>query len=175
MCCARCGRTYFDILVLGEECARPKPHPDPYQEALKAFGLQPHEAIVCEDSPAGAPAHACATDVAVQQEQCPLHVGVSRACMHAYMRREGMQPCRILKILMPCPCASHARLYSQWRMCISGTAAGVAAGVPVVGILTSQTEQRMLKAGCSLTVKDYTELEALAKQHDAAAANGKLA
>ena len=57
----------------------------------------------------------------------------------------------------------------------SGTTAGVAAGVPVVGILTSQTEQRMLKAGCSLTVKDYRELEALAKQHDAEATNGKLA
>lgn len=42
-------------MVLGEESARPKPHPDPYQDALKAFGLQPHEAIICEDSPSGAP------------------------------------------------------------------------------------------------------------------------
>ena len=46
-------RTYFDILVLGEECANPKPYPDPYQEALKVFGLQPQDAIVCEDSPSG--------------------------------------------------------------------------------------------------------------------------
>lgn len=47
-------REYFDIVVLGEESARPKPHPDPYQDALKALGLQPHEAIICEDSPSGA-------------------------------------------------------------------------------------------------------------------------
>ena len=67
--------------------------------------------------------------------------------------------------------------YTPDNVCMarSGTTAGVAAGVPVVGILTSQTQQRMLKAGCSLTVKDYRELEALAKQHDAEATNGKLA
>jgi HAD superfamily hydrolase (TIGR01509 family) len=40
-------------MVLGEECTRAKPFPDPYLEALKALGLQPHEAIVVEDSPAG--------------------------------------------------------------------------------------------------------------------------
>ena len=48
------NRKYFDLLVLGEECANPKPYPDPYLEALKVLGLQPHEAIVCEDSPSGA-------------------------------------------------------------------------------------------------------------------------
>ena len=47
-------REWFDIIVLGEESARPKPHPDPYQDALKAFGIQPDEAIICEDSPSGA-------------------------------------------------------------------------------------------------------------------------
>ena len=48
-------RDAFEIVVLGEECARPKPHPDPYQVALEALGLAPHEAIVIEDSPSGAP------------------------------------------------------------------------------------------------------------------------
>lgn len=57
----------------------------------------------------------------------------------------------------------------------AGTAAGVAAEVAVVGILTSQSKERMLKAGCSLTIKDYHELLALAKQHEAGATNGKLA
>ena len=65
--------------------------------------------------------------------------------------------------------------FLRWECCVTGTAAGVAAGVAVVGILTSQTKERMLKAGCSLTVKDYTELVALAKEHDAGATNGKLA
>jgi len=40
-------------VVLGEECANPKPYPDPYQEGLKAFGIKPEETIVCEDSPSG--------------------------------------------------------------------------------------------------------------------------
>lgn len=62
----------------------------------------------------------------------------------------------------------------------AGTAAGVAAEVPVVGILTSQTKERMLKAGVSLTVTDYTELLARAKADEAkrqngTAANGNLA
>ncbi|KAK9901350.1 hypothetical protein WJX75_007755 [Coccomyxa subellipsoidea] len=99
---------WFDIIVLGEESARPKPHPDPYQDALKAFGMQPQEAIICEDSP-------------------------------------------------------------------SGTAAGVAAEVPVVGILTSQTKERMLKAGVSMTVTDYHELTEKAKADVAKHQNGATA
>jgi len=45
--------SYFEAVVLGEECARAKPHPDPYLQGLSLLGLQPHEAIVVEDSPAG--------------------------------------------------------------------------------------------------------------------------
>ncbi len=41
--------------MLGEECANPKPYPDPYLEGLKAFGVKPEETIVCEDSPSGDP------------------------------------------------------------------------------------------------------------------------
>jgi HAD superfamily hydrolase (TIGR01509 family) len=44
----------FEAVVLGEECERAKPHPDPYLKGLQLLGLQPHEAIVIEDSPAGA-------------------------------------------------------------------------------------------------------------------------
>ena len=40
-------------MVLGEECANPKPYPDPYLEGLKAFNVKPEETIVCEDSPSG--------------------------------------------------------------------------------------------------------------------------
>ena len=49
----------------------------------------------------------------------------------------------------------------------------MAAGVPVVGILTSQTKERMEKAGVSLTIKDYTELVARAKADEAKHTNGK--
>ena len=39
---------YFDLLVIGAECARAKPHPDPYQAALDHFQLGPTEAVVFE-------------------------------------------------------------------------------------------------------------------------------
>ena len=55
----------------------------------------------------------------------------------------------------------------------TGTAAGVAAGVPVVGVLTSQTKERMEKAGVSLTIKDYTELVQRAKDDAAKHTNGQ--
>lgn len=46
--------SYFGSnVVLGEECARAKPHPEPYLAALELLGLQAHQAIVIEDSPAG--------------------------------------------------------------------------------------------------------------------------
>ncbi|GAQ85962.1 HAD-superfamily hydrolase [Klebsormidium nitens] len=44
---------FFQLLVIGSECKRGKPHPDPYEDALKHFGLQPNEAVVIEDSSAG--------------------------------------------------------------------------------------------------------------------------
>ena len=43
----------FDVIVAAEDVARSKPAPDGYQAALAALGLEPHEAIVIEDSEAG--------------------------------------------------------------------------------------------------------------------------
>jgi beta-phosphoglucomutase-like phosphatase (HAD superfamily) len=43
----------FPTVVLGEECVRAKPFPDPYLGALKALGLQAGDAVVLEDSPTG--------------------------------------------------------------------------------------------------------------------------
>ncbi|KAH7291552.1 hypothetical protein KP509_29G021500 [Ceratopteris richardii] len=44
---------FFDEIIIGDECERPKPFPDPYQRALKHFGIEPHQAFVLEDSPTG--------------------------------------------------------------------------------------------------------------------------
>ena len=44
---------WFDEIILGEECAMPKPHPDPYLAALEKFGIKKDEALICEDSPSG--------------------------------------------------------------------------------------------------------------------------
>lgn len=43
----------FDVVVIGEECARGKPHPDPYLAAMDALGIGPNRAIAFEDSPSG--------------------------------------------------------------------------------------------------------------------------
>ena len=40
-------------LIIGEECSRAKPFPDPYLKGLKVLGIEPQHAIVVEDSPSG--------------------------------------------------------------------------------------------------------------------------
>merc|ERR1719213_807078 len=40
-------------LVIGAECARAKPHGDPYLEGMKRLGKKPEECIVFEDSRSG--------------------------------------------------------------------------------------------------------------------------
>ena len=44
---------YFDDVIIGAECARAKPFPDPYLRGLSSLGLRAEEALVLEDSPAG--------------------------------------------------------------------------------------------------------------------------
>ena len=43
----------FSPIIIGDEAPAPKPHPDPYQIALKQLGISPQQAIVFEDSPTG--------------------------------------------------------------------------------------------------------------------------
>lgn len=45
--------SFFEVVVVGGECERAKPFPDPYQKALKHFGLSPDQAFVLEDSSTG--------------------------------------------------------------------------------------------------------------------------
>jgi HAD superfamily hydrolase (TIGR01509 family) len=44
---------YFDTIVIGEECPRGKPHPDPYRIAMEALGSRPETSVAFEDSPSG--------------------------------------------------------------------------------------------------------------------------
>jgi beta-phosphoglucomutase len=43
----------FDYTVTGDEVSAGKPHPEPYQKALKALNLRPREAVVVENAPFG--------------------------------------------------------------------------------------------------------------------------
>ncbi|PRP81600.1 hypothetical protein PROFUN_01107 [Planoprotostelium fungivorum] len=44
---------YFESIVIGDECERGKPHPDPYLEGMKRIGVSGYECVAFEDSPAG--------------------------------------------------------------------------------------------------------------------------
>ncbi len=46
-------RDAFETIVIGEECARGKPAPEPYLEAMRRLGVTPAETIAFEDSPSG--------------------------------------------------------------------------------------------------------------------------
>ena len=39
---------FFELLVVGNECKRPKPFPDPYLEAINFFGVEPKQCFVLE-------------------------------------------------------------------------------------------------------------------------------
>jgi HAD superfamily hydrolase (TIGR01509 family) len=46
-------RDAFDTVIIGEECARAKPDPEPYVAAMRALGIAPDRAIAFEDSASG--------------------------------------------------------------------------------------------------------------------------
>ncbi|MEV7692108.1 HAD family phosphatase [Microbacterium sp. NPDC089189] len=43
----------FDLIVAGDDVARPKPFPDPYLQACEALGVDPARTVAIEDSPNG--------------------------------------------------------------------------------------------------------------------------
>lgn len=69
---------HFSSLVLGEECERAKPHPDPYLVGAKNIGVALDEVFAVEDSPSGVRS-AVAGDIPV----IALTVGHPRARLEA--------------------------------------------------------------------------------------------
>ncbi|KAL4324814.1 hypothetical protein GQ457_11G021400 [Hibiscus cannabinus] len=41
---------FFDLVIVGSECERPKPFPDPYLKALQLLNVSKDHTFVCEDS-----------------------------------------------------------------------------------------------------------------------------
>ncbi|XP_076913558.1 haloacid dehalogenase-like hydrolase domain-containing protein Sgpp [Bidens hawaiensis] len=73
---------FFEVIVLAEECARPKPFPDPSLKALNALKVSPNHTFVFEDSVSGIKAANGARMVAVgmttrNPEQMLLDAGAS--------------------------------------------------------------------------------------------------
>ena len=46
-------REAFDVLVIGDECAKGKPDPEPYLEAMRQLGVCAENCVAFEDSPSG--------------------------------------------------------------------------------------------------------------------------
>ena len=44
---------YIDFIIIGGECSRPKPYPDPYRKALDQYSIHSKKAIIFEDSNTG--------------------------------------------------------------------------------------------------------------------------
>ncbi|WP_431280428.1 HAD family hydrolase [Leifsonia poae] len=43
----------FDVIVSGDEVSEAKPHPEPYLQAARLLGVEPHDAVAIEDSLVG--------------------------------------------------------------------------------------------------------------------------
>ncbi|KAL1503382.1 hypothetical protein AB1Y20_011445 [Prymnesium parvum] len=71
----------IDGLVVGAECLRPKPFPDPYLVAMELIGRSPSECIVFEDSGSGV-ASAVAAGVAAV-------IGIRSSLSDSDLRRQG--------------------------------------------------------------------------------------
>ena len=46
--------SWFKTLVIGDECEHAKPHPEPYEVAMRTLGVEPGDCVAFEDSPSGA-------------------------------------------------------------------------------------------------------------------------
>lgn len=58
-------RDAFEVVIIGEECARGKPDPLPYVTAMQRLGIDPARAVAFEDSPSGMRAAAASGALAV--------------------------------------------------------------------------------------------------------------
>jgi HAD superfamily hydrolase (TIGR01509 family) len=73
------GPENFTITVCGDEVPRPKPHPDPYQQATRMLGGAPSRAVVLEDSPLGvAAAEAAGCVVVAVPSEVPIDPAPTR-------------------------------------------------------------------------------------------------
>ena len=65
-----CGLTkYIDFIIVGNECKRPKPYPDPYLEAIARYNVSIRNVVIFEDSKPGL--------LSARQTNCEHIVGIT--------------------------------------------------------------------------------------------------
>ncbi len=88
-------RSWFDVVICGEDVRRKKPDPEVYQIALDALGIGPLEAVALEDSPGGvAAARAAHIPVIVARSAYFAHATIEGAIAigPGYGDRAGWRP-----------------------------------------------------------------------------------
>merc|ERR1719224_174976 len=88
-------------LVIGAECTRAKPHPDPYVEGMRQLGVAPADCIVFEDSRSGVKAGIAAEVMAVVGMRTSLDDAALRelGCAATLADWSGLTPEFILKLV----------------------------------------------------------------------------
>jgi HAD superfamily hydrolase (TIGR01509 family) len=79
-------RAAFEVLVIGEECARGKPDPEPYLAAMRALDIAPGHAVAFEDSASGLRAAAASGAYTVG-----LRSGLADADLRAHGAQDTIQ------------------------------------------------------------------------------------
>lgn len=114
---------FFPVLVIGSECDRAKPFPDPYLKALELIDASPDHTFIFE----------------VQ-----VFIIHNEGYMEFFFPFSSLPNCNVLFIWFVKDSAS-------------GIRAGVAAGVPVVGLTTRNPEKVLNDAGARLLIKDFQD------------------
>jgi HAD superfamily hydrolase (TIGR01509 family) len=87
----------FAVQVTGDQVARGKPHPDPYQTAARRLGIDPGECVAIEDSPSGlASARAAGVPVLAVQHLVDLTPYTNGPVLSTL---EGVSPYDLLPLL----------------------------------------------------------------------------
>lgn len=88
-------------LVIGAECTRAKPHPDPYFEGMRQLGVQPSDCIIFEDSRSGVKSAIAAEVMAVVGMRTSLDDGTLRelGCSATLADWNSLTPEFILKLV----------------------------------------------------------------------------
>lgn len=117
---------FFELLIIGSECERAKPFPDPYLKALQELGVSPKHAFVFE----------------VWNTHRNLMVNVHKRKL---LENNNM----FLTFSLS--------LFPLEQDSISGIKAGVAAGMPVVGLGLRNPEKLLSEAGATFVIKDFND------------------
>lgn len=119
-------------LVVGAECQRPKPFPDPYLIAMQRLSAAPSECVVFEDSSSGGKQRVLWRTMYCKQHPKAAFVQI---------------PARIILY--------YSSSWSLWITVKAAVAAGVTA---IVGIRSTLNDCDLCASGARLTVHDWREV-----------------